>query len=382
MRLTFPHMGNLWIIAQTLFESLGIEVIIPPENSKRTLNLGVKLSPESACLPLKLNLGNFIEASELGADTIAITGGVGPCRFGLYGEVERQILRDSGYSYDVVILEPPDGKLLGLAQRIRYLVSRRKSWTQILGAMRFAYQKILVMDQVEDMIHTTRVSFGDPQISDSLYKEAKRRLAQVMSYESLEGLIRWLKNAIEEKQQAIPTLEEFGQSPLRIGIVGEIYTVLDPFSSADIERQLGNLGVHVDRSIYLSSWVAENVLLGLAKGYRSMKPYHTLAKPYLNHFVGGHGQESIGGAIKFAKDGFDGIIHLYPLTCMPEIVASSLLPKVQNDYKIPIMSLIMDEHTGYAGVQTRLEAFVDLLERSQKNFNAFRKEEVSLLPDM
>jgi benzoyl-CoA reductase/2-hydroxyglutaryl-CoA dehydratase subunit BcrC/BadD/HgdB len=44
---------------------------------------------------------------------------------------------------------------------------------------------------------------------------------------------------------------------------------------------------------------------------------------------------------------------------MPEIVASEVLPRVQNDYQIPIMKLIMDEHTGRTGVQTRLEAFVE-----------------------
>ncbi|HUW07770.1 MAG TPA: acyl-CoA dehydratase activase-related protein [Williamwhitmania sp.] len=49
---------------QTLFESVNIDVVVPPENSKRTIALGTKFSPESACLPLKLNLGNFIEAAE------------------------------------------------------------------------------------------------------------------------------------------------------------------------------------------------------------------------------------------------------------------------------------------------------------------------------
>jgi len=49
---------------------------------------------------------------------------------------------------------------------------------------------------------------------------------------------------------------------------------------------------------------------------------------------------------------------------MPEIVAASVLPKVQEAYKVPIMTLIVDEHTGQAGMQTRLEAFVDLLERA------------------
>ncbi|MHB1653369.1 MAG: acyl-CoA dehydratase activase-related protein [Desulfitobacteriaceae bacterium] len=375
MKVTFPHMGNLWIVAQTLFESLNIDVIVPPTNSKRTLNLGTKLSPESSCLPLKLNLGNFMEAAEQGADTIAITGGFGPCRFGYYGELEQQILQDAGYQYEVVILEPPDGSLRGLAQRIRFLAGKRNSWARILGAMRFAYQKSVIMDYVEDMIHTARPRLGKE--AEILYEEAKRRLVQAMSYAGLEQVVRGLQESIRERQTIQGFLGEGNAgSPLRVGIIGEIYTVLDPFSSADVEQQLGYLGVHVDRSIYLSGWIGENIFRGLINGYRSMKPYHKLAKPYLPHFVGGHGQESVGAAVKFAREGFDGIIQLFPLTCMPEIVAASILPRVQKDYQIPIMTLTVDEHTGRAGIQTRLEAFVDLLERSRMNSQKVQRDEL------
>jgi predicted nucleotide-binding protein (sugar kinase/HSP70/actin superfamily) len=52
-----------------------------------------------------------------------------------------------------------------------------------------------------------------------------------------------------------------------------------------------------------------------------------------------------------------------PFTCIPEIVARSILPRVSRDLGIPVMSLILDEQTGLAGVLTRLEAFVDLLAR-------------------
>ena len=376
MKVTFPHMGNLWIVVQTLFESLNIDVVVPPTNSKRTLNFGTKLSPESCCLPLKLNLGNFIEAAEQGADTIALTGGIGPCRFGYYGELERQILQDAGYQYEVVILEPPDGSLLGLAQRIRYLAGKQNSWAKILGALRFAYHKSVIMDNVEDMIHAVRPRLGKE--AERLYENTTRRIAKTMSYAGLKQVVRGLQESIYERQsiQGISGEGNVG-SPIRVGIIGEIYTVLDPFSSADVEQQLGYLGVHVDRSIYLSGWIGENIFRGLTNGYRSMKPYHKLAKPYLSHFVGGHGQESVGAAVKFAIEGYDGVIQLFPLTCMPEIVACSILPRVQQDYHIPIMTLTVDEHTGHAGVQTRLEAFVDLLERSRMQ-KVRREESLSL----
>ncbi len=368
MKITFPHMGNVWIVVQTLFESLNVEVVVPPINSKRALNLGTKISPESACLPLKINLGNYIEAAAMGADTIAITGGIGPCRFGYYGELQRQILQDAGYFFDVVILEPPDGSFLGLAKRIRYLAGTQNSWSQIIKALRFAYQKSIVIDRVEDLIHAARPRLENKVETELLYQKALDQLVHTMSYQGLEEVVRSLQTEICNKQTIQYSSTGAAPSePLRIGIVGEIYTILDPFSSADIEKQLGGLGVQVDRSIYLSGWVGQHVFQGLAQGYRSLKPYPKLAKPYLEHFVGGHGQETVGAAVKFAQEGFDGIIQLFPLSCMPEIVAAGILPQIQEVYNVPVMTLTVDEHTGRAGIQTRLEAFVDLLERSRRS---------------
>ncbi len=363
MKVTFPHMGNAWIVIQTLFESLNVEVVVPPTNSKRTLNLGTRLSPESACLPLKLNLGNYLEAASEGADTIVITGGIGPCRFGYYGEVERQILRDAGYNYEVVTLEPPDGSLLGLAKRIRYLAGTKNSWVKILKAMRFAYLKSVALDRIEDLIHAARPRLPEPLLTEKLYEKARMQLAQTMTEKGVQETVRWVQESIRERQGGVNSYGHEICKPLRIGIVGEIYTILDPFSSVGIEEELGHLGVEVDRSIYLSGWVGSHVFRGLAPGYRSIKTYARHAKAYLPHFVGGHGQETVGAAVKFAQEGYDGIIQVFPLSCMPEIVAASVLPRVQDKYKIPIMTLIVDEHTGQAGMQTRLEAFVDLLEK-------------------
>lgn len=374
MKVTFPHMGNSWIVIQALFETLGVDYVVPPMNSKETLNIGTKLSPESACLPLKLNLGNYVQAFAAGADTVVITGGVGPCRFGYYGELERQILQDAGYPYEVVILEPPNGSLLGLAQRIRYLAGEKNNWGKIMKAMRFAYRKSVALDRIEDLIHKFRPRARTPMEVDQLYEQAKHRLVASMTDLGMEEVLRWLREHIRDV--GFKSGEDSqGDSPLKIGIVGEIYTVLEPFSSVDVEKELGNLGAQVDRSIYLSGWVGQHVFQGLAQGYRPLKPYYNLAKPYLNHFVGGHGQETIGATVKYAQEGYDGVLQLLPLGCMPEIVASSILPRIQEDYGMPIMTLTFDEHTGRSGVQTRLEAFVDLLERSRQK-SAVRREGV------
>ena len=107
MKVTFPHMGTAYIPFRALIEGLGHEVIVAPACTQRTLSLGTRYAPESACLPLKINIGNYLEAAELGAEAIVMAGGIGPCRFGFYAYVQQEILRDIGCDMEMIILEPP-----------------------------------------------------------------------------------------------------------------------------------------------------------------------------------------------------------------------------------------------------------------------------------
>ena len=50
--------------------------------------------------PFKYNLGNFIEALELGANTLLQAGG--GCRYRYYAEVQETILKDLGYDFELI----------------------------------------------------------------------------------------------------------------------------------------------------------------------------------------------------------------------------------------------------------------------------------------
>jgi predicted nucleotide-binding protein (sugar kinase/HSP70/actin superfamily) len=75
LKITYPHMGNACIAIEAMLQKLKLEVIPPPPISKKTLEIGTKHCPEFACMPLKITMGNFIEALDLGADTILMAGG-------------------------------------------------------------------------------------------------------------------------------------------------------------------------------------------------------------------------------------------------------------------------------------------------------------------
>lgn len=359
MRLTFPHMGNLYIPLKAMLSYLGADVVVPPPSSKKTLTLGVKHAPEFACMPFKLNLGNFIEARELGADTVVMAGGCGPCRFGYYAQIEHAILKDIGCDMQLIVLEPPEKHISEFIVKVRQIAGTR-SWWQVIQAIRFGYQKARAVDQVEIASFKARPRELVPGATDHAYHRALALIDGASSPGELKG-------ASEKALQIMAGVgQEHSRPVLKIGLIGEIYTLLEPFSNLSLERRLGLLGGEVDRSIYLSEWVNDHLFLGLIKGLRSKNEACAASAPYLRHFVGGHGQETVGSAVNYARAGYDGIIQVFPFTCMPEIVAKSVLPGVGGDFGIPLLTLIMDEQSGEAGLMTRLEAFVDLLARRKE----------------
>lgn len=354
MKVTFPHMGNTHIAIKALLKGLKLEVIPPPPVTNRTLELGIKYSPEFACLPLKINIGNFIEAIENGADTIIMAGGWGPCRFGYYAQVQRDILYDLGYEFNMYILEAPDFKITELFNQIKGL-AEKVTFFEAIKAVKFAWYKINAVEILEKKFEYILPRSTDKDLVERLYKES---LEAVDLADDKKAVDMAVKTYIK-KLDSCPLGDH---EILKIGLIGEIYTILEPSSNYNIIQLLGRLNAEVTRSVYTSDWVNDHLLKGLVKK-SNRKQIISCASPYLNYWVGGHGQETVGYAVEFARQGYDGLIQIGPLTCMPEIVAQSVLCQVREVENIPCMTLYFDEHSGIAGISTRLEAFIDMLAR-------------------
>lgn len=355
MKVTYPHLGSLSLAMRGLLEDLGLEVVPPPPITKRTINLGVLHSPEFACFPLKINMGNFIEALEAGADTIVMAGGTGPCRFGYYAQVQREILRDLGYDFKMIILEPPQSHFNELTDKVKELCGEKK-WPEVMRVLHTAWRKIKAMDALHARSLQVRAREREKGDTTKAHERALAELAAARSPRQVDERLREglaLLNGIAQNHE---------KEVLRIGLIGEIYMLLEPSANLHVEKVLGEMGVEVDRSIYISHWIKEHLVLSSLhiKGSRAAKK---AASPYLNHFVGGHGWESVGDTVLYARRGYDGVIHILPFTCTPEIVAQSILPTVSRENGIPVISFSLDEQSGEAGFVTRLEAFLDLLKQ-------------------
>jgi len=351
-------MGGVYVAAKGFLEDLGLEVVIPPFCNKETLEIGTKYSPESVCLPLKVNIGNYVQSIRNGADTIIITGSCGPCRFGYYGIAEKEILKDMGYDVDIIVFDPPNEDYGEFIRRAKKVANGNSLYTAFKALYR-GYEVARELDNMDKLMFTIRPR---EQVKGEVRKIYNEYLNKVENTHGTREIMKLIKET-EEKLLKIKIDKD--KKVLKIGIIGEIYTVIEPFVNLYIEEKLGDMGVEVDRSMTVSEWIKTNIFSKLV-GHNNEKKLQEAAKPYLKTMIGGHAQQCIGNAVLYAKQGYDGVIQLLPFTCMPEIVASSILPTVSKNENIPCMTLIVDEMTGESGYMTRLEAFVDMIERKSE----------------
>ncbi len=122
---------------------------------------------------------------------------------------------------------------------------------------------------------------------------------------------------------------------LRFLIIGHPYNIHDPYLVGPVMSKLQSLGVAPER-------------------------------------IQGDGSEAAGDPIKWdtcsviyhhlqrlTPEACSGVIQLSSFNCGCDSIAGSLYRECLRDKGIPCMTLVLDEHAGQAGVDTRLEAFVD-----------------------
>ena len=88
---------------------------------------------------------------------------------------------------------------------------------------------------------------------------------------------------------------------------------------------------------------------------------------YCRYTIGADGMDNVWRSKYLSENYYDGIIHIKPFGCTPEIGAMPIIQKVCNDYRMPIIFFSFDSATSDTGIKTRLEAFYDMLiERKER----------------
>ncbi len=299
MKISFPTMGIYTNIIKNMFENLGCEVILPPKTTIKTIQKGSEVSPKMQCVPFKWNIGNYIEVLENNKDlTLIQYNSCGRCRFHTYYLTQTKILKDLGYKFDGIH-----------SIRSKYLPRDLKKLTNK------SYLKII-------------------KTLNKTYKEIKKA----------------------EKENFV------FEGDIRIGVFGEIFTVLSPECNLNLFRKLKERNCYVHTNLLLSNFIKET----LFRRKIFSKEIRMEAKELFPEELGGHGFFSIESILYYIKNNYDGVIFVRPLSCMPEVTVEPFIKSLSKENKIPLLILNFDETTAEINIDNRLDAFTETI-RMRKN---------------
>jgi len=351
--VSFPHLGNYYIPVYSLFKNIFDEkttkILIPRKNSFKSLEKGNLVSPDFICTPFKYNMGNFIEALDMGANVLIQIGG--GCRYGYYSELQEQILRDMGYNFTFITLSDSNGiNILNIYRKIKK-INKKITFKKFVSIFLLAIDMIKFLDEFEMYIRDNIVYEFDKGSFKKLHSDFLKEMKYLKNKKEFilfkEKYLNELKNIKLQKRDVI-----------KIGIVGELYSLMEPFANFNLEEKLEKMGIQVKRFTTATYLLFE-------KG-KKQKELLKKSKNYIRYLIGADGAESISHTLDLIDEGYDGVIHIKPFSCIPEINAMPILQKIQSDFDFPIMYMTFDLQTSNEGFMTRIEAFCDMLKMKKE----------------
>ncbi len=354
--LAIQPWGNYSLALAASVECLRVKPWTQRATTPEVLRLGVEASPEFACLSFKACTGHFIKAAREGVEYGVMVNSRGTCRLRYYREIQQRILKERGMQLYVFGLgydgiKPP---------LIRHF---DPDLMPFLRCCARAQQKTLAVDALEREVWRVRAVERHAGDATRMMNECLKDLDNARTVPQIRAFVR----TIGRRFGQVPI--HAGRKPLRVGLLGEATILRDRYLNHNLEEILGGLGVEVRNFFLLGDEMRTIFHIGLLSR-NSRWRLQRLARPYLRHLVGGHALDSVAHTLRCAREGYDGVVHVGPAGCMPEVGIRPILRRISRDMKFPVLECSFDEHTSHVGMVTRLEAFADVLrERQSRRLN-------------
>lgn len=321
--------------------------ILPPPLTKRSLELGTKNSPDFVCTPFKTTLGSMMEALETGADTILMVYGI--CRLNYFAELQEQILKDLGYQFEFINLSQFNtGKKKDFLRAVK-AINPNTNIAKLTKSFAEAVRMAEHLDEITGKYYQI-CGFDSTKKSRLIYRKFLSDMYTAQNLKDIEEGFRSARMSLNGLPLQKP------ENPLRVGVLGEFYTVMDAFSNLELEQKLVDMGVEVHRWMNITNSM-----------FRSGgKKHQVQIRERCEYSMGANSTTDIWQAQTFAQMGFDGLIHVKSASCTPEVDIMPVLANLSLDYGIPVLYLTFDSQTSDVGLMTRLEAFYDMIEIRKK----------------
>ena len=323
---------------ETFFEELGFKVLLSPSTNKEIVEMGVKVADPETCFSNKVYFGHLIWLDYS-------PPAVPKCDFifvpRLKAVAEHSFISHSHFAWVTEEKLEYCPKFFGLPDLSKILVK-----TPILTE---------TFDERKENFKKTLQRLGKKLKKN---KEETKRAFETASLKEKE-----LKQK-EEKD----FLEKIKSQKPKIVLISHPYNLYDEYVNLRMKEKLEKLGAEPifvdevpnpksDRSPFLMGWVAQPFLKGCGE-ILNKSQIPNLNWPKFHWEFGNEIMEKIQRILSY---NIAGVIEISSFGCGCDAVIKEFVEKTFKENKIPFLYLMIDEQAGEAGIQTRLEAFMDTI---------------------
>ena len=311
--LLYYEYFPLW---KNFLEGLGAEVIISGPTTKEMLDLGVKSAISEICFPVKVFYGHVMSLK----DRVD------------YLFIPRMVCVEKGTYFCPKFLGLPDmvkSSLSSLPPLIEPTIDIRKSTTNFKNTF-------LEVGKL--------ITNNSKKIYQSFYEAQK----------SLQSHLQLKENELapeiisEQYNKKLP--QRNLKKSLDIALLGHSYLIYDYFINLNLISKLKKANVNILTAEMVKK---RDIERQLKKLYKPL--FWTLSK------------KAVGSAFYFLEKKIDGIIHLTSFECGEDSIIGEIIHQESKKYpSVAYTEFVFDEHTGEIGIDTRTEAFLDMIVRRKR----------------
>lgn len=316
---------------KTFFEELGAEVVVSPPTTKNTVTSGSSRVVADTCLPVKVFIGHVLSLQ-------------GNCDYIFIPAIRS--LRRKVYNCS---------KFLGLPDVTRAVISNSLPILDIdvdvNKGKRRLYQAVDKLGRyfTRDSSKVKRASMTAWQVHQG-YREFMYRdgLALPQAMQKVLDSHKVKDSTPEAEPETSSGKPASTQGT--IALIGHPYLLYDEYLNHRLIHRLEQANNRVLTPEMLNTEKLESASLKLEG-----TAYWT------------YGEEVVGAGEHYLQNGVDGVIGVVTFGCGPDSLLIEMVRRRAAMLKTtPFMSLTLEEHTAETGLITRLEAFVDMINRKKR----------------
>lgn len=302
---------------EAFFQSLGYEVVVSRPTRRGLIEEGFKFADDDTCLPMKMAFAHTIDIKEK-VDFLFL-----PRLLSLDGKTcacPRLAGLPEMLKYSIPSLPPILSPYVDERHRNSILLRSFSEMALALGKR---------SKEIKQAVRE----------GERAYRLIRKRMEQG------ENLPELFEGAIEKK-----TVSQKGHFEKKIAVVGHPYCLYDPYFNFDLLKVLHESEV----SVYAQERIPEEVI-------------DSEIREFGKDVYWDSGREILGASLHYLQSNqVDGLIYLTCFSCGVDSMIEPLVKhRVEEAGKVLYLCLTIDEHTGSSGLLTRVEAFLETLERKK-----------------